>query len=168
MVCQQDGADYFTGRWNKTHRRQHECSGYQRRPRWILATRHRARRHPAHVVPAIHGRRSLRGSWLRLVMMMFGDVAKATQATVHAISQKRRTSHRRIQKRHRQQAKPCRGRSNAIFSFPAHKDQILPNDTPLRRFVEPSGSQPMAKGSISSRPCSLPFNCMRTAPPRAS
>jgi hypothetical protein len=114
-----------------------ERTGDNRRPRRVLAARHRAWRQSTHVVPAIHRSRILGSRRRLLVMMMRRDVAKSSDAAVRAISQESRPGHRRIQKRHCQQAQTCGSQSNALLSFRSHKDQTHPNDTPLRRFVEP-------------------------------
>ena len=163
---------HFINRNNKTRGRQNECAGHQGGSRRVFATRHRARFHTAHVVPAIHGSRVLRGSWLRLVVMMLGDVAKASRATVHAIRQQRSTCHRRIQNRYRQQTKPCSRRSNAMLSFRTHKNPIPhpipPNDTPLRRLVEPWGSQILRTESMARSLSQLATNYVRTAVPLPS
>jgi hypothetical protein len=115
-ACYLHRAQHFSHCRSKTNWGQHKRAWYQRWTRRVFAARHRARRHPAHVVPAIHGRRILRRSWLLLVVMMCRDVAKAPHATVHAIHQQGSAGQRRVQKHYRQQAKPP-GRDPKAFLF---------------------------------------------------
>jgi len=125
-ACYLHRAQHFSHCRSKTNWGQHKRARYQRWTRRIFAARHRARRHPAHVVPAIHGRRILRRSWLLLVVMMFRHVAKAPHATVHAVHQQGSTGHWRVQKRHRQQAQPRCGHSKTLLSWAAHGNSIPP------------------------------------------
>jgi hypothetical protein len=99
----------------------------------------------------------MRRSRLRLVVMMLRDVAIATHATTNAIRQQSSAGQRRIQKPHSQQAKPCRGRSNAILSFLSHEHPILPNDTPLRRVVVPFGSETLRTEAIAGNLRRIPI-----------
>jgi hypothetical protein len=138
------GMQHLASRRQEILFRNQKRPGDNRGPRRVFAARHRAWRQSAHVVPAIHRSRILGLRWRLLVMMMRRDVAESPDAAVRAISQECRPGHRRIQKRHRQQAQTCGSPSNALLSFRSHKDRTHSNDTPLRRFFEPPGGQTFA------------------------
>lgn len=125
---------HFAGRGSKTRIRYYKSARNQCRPRRVLATRHRARRHTAHFVPTIHRRRFLCSRRLLFVMMMFRNRTNAACATVHTMRQKRSPRQWRIKQRHRQQAYPRCGQLNALLSFLTHEDSVPLHHTRIRRF----------------------------------
>lgn len=131
----------FAGCGSKTRIRQYKRARNQCRPRRVLATRHRARSHTAHLVPTIHRSRFPRSRRLLFVMMMFRNRTNAARATVHTIRQKRGPRQWCIKQRHRKQANPRCGQLNAILSFRTHEDSVPPHDTRIGRPSQFFGSR---------------------------
>lgn len=104
-----DGPNHFAcGRHNRRSRH-HK---YGRRHCWpyrILAARHRARHHSAHIVPTIHGLLFLRRRLLTVMMLL--NRAVGARAAIHSMRQQRRGCQRRVQQRDRQHAEACRANS---------------------------------------------------------
>ena len=129
-----DGPNHFAGGRHNRRSRHHK---YGRRHCWpyrILAARHRARHHSAHIVPTIHRLLFLRRRLL--MVMMLPNRAVGVRAAIHSMRQQRRSRQRRVQQRHRQHAQACRRNSRpfAVNAVRGHNHTFLSNNTPIRRF----------------------------------